>query len=659
MKKLIKVLGIIIAAVFTLLVAVVIAVTLFVNPNDYKSEIASQVKEKTGRTLKIEGNISLSFFPWIGFEVRKAELGNAPGFGSEPFASVKEVGVKVKLLPLFSRRVEMDTVTLDGLNLHLIRNKQGKDNWSQWGASAPAKKAPASSASPSGAGALAGLAINGVNVSDAHIAFDDLQSGARWSVDKLNLRTGQLGGGKPVDLKLSFDLHAGRDARPRRFDLAGRVAFDAEKHSLNVTKLVVGFAGVQLTGAVHGTDLQKAPQFSGDAKVAEFVPREVLQQLDLPLPATNDPTVFGKASLHTQFTASPQAVELKNLVVKLDDTTLRGEAGVRNFSSPAITYKLAVDNIDLDRYLPPPPPKGQAKAQAKAASPGTAVAGIPVKALRGLNLNGTLTIAKLKAYNLRSEGIKVTTVARHGDLRIHPASARLYGGTYNGDVRIDARGREPLLSINEKLHDVQAQPLLKDAMGKDWISGKANLTTQLTAKGAQPAAIRRTLNGVVTFSFLNGSIKGVNIPLLIRKASATLHGQPAPPDEAEQTDFTSLKGTASVRNGLVTNRDLTLQSPLIRVTGSGTADLVSEKVDYTIKTVLVASLKGQGGSTLEKLKGVPIPIRVTGTFQKPSFGVDLASVIKGAEKARIEKKKKEVEQKLRNKLQDKLKGLFK
>lgn len=658
MKKLIKILGITIGIVFALLIATAIAVSVFFNPNDYKGDISALVKEKTGRDLNIEGKISLSFFPWIGLEVGKTELSNAPGFGKEPFASVKHVGVKVKLLPLFSKRVVMDTVMLDGLNLNLARDKQGRSNWQDL-AGANKKSAATPPPKSSGGPAIVGIDISGIKVTDAHIVWDDRQNGAHWTVDKLNLKTGNLGSGKPMDLDLSFDVRDKADARPRRLELNSVVALNTEAQTLDVSKFTLKFMDLELKGQAQGRGLQSKPTFSGKLSVGEFVPRQLMQELGITVPATNDTTVLGKASFATAFKASTNSVQLSSLSARVDDTTLSGDIGVRDFAKPAITYQLNIDNLDLDRYLPPPSPQSkQAAAKRGAAPPAAAAVGIPVDTLRKLDVDGSIAIGKLKAYNIRSQDIKITTVAKHGNLRVHPATAKLYGGNYSGDVKIDARGREPLLSMNEKLSGVQAEPLFKDVAGKDILSGVANLTAQLTAKGAQPDAIKRTLNGLVTFSFANGAIKGVNIPLMIRRAVALINRQPTPPDEPAKTDFAELKGTATARNGLIENRDLVLQSPLLRVDGAGNANLVNEQVDYLIKAKLVASLKGEGGSSMGKLAGVPIPIRVTGNFSQPKYSVDLQQILTETQKAKIDEKKKQLEDKYRNKLQDKFKGIF-
>ncbi|TNF92225.1 MAG: hypothetical protein EP297_13715 [Gammaproteobacteria bacterium] len=144
---------------------------------------------------------------------------------------------------------------------------------------------------------------------------------------------------------------------------------------------------------------------------------------------------------------------------------------------------------------------------------------------------------------------------------------------------------------------------------------------------------------------------------------AKLKGKPAPQsNEPNQTDFSELKGTAKITNGLVDNRDFSMKTPLLRVAGAGTANLVTEQLDYLVKTSVVGTLKGQGGEDLEKLKGLTIPIKVKGPFSDPSYKPDLSAVLSDTAKKKVEeevdKKKGELEEKLKDKLGDKLKGLF-
>ena len=77
----------------------------------------------------IEQDLSLSVFPWLGIETGGVRLGNAEGFTAPSFAEIDQLGLKVKLMPLLSRQVEVDTLVVKGLRLNLEKDASGKTNW--------------------------------------------------------------------------------------------------------------------------------------------------------------------------------------------------------------------------------------------------------------------------------------------------------------------------------------------------------------------------------------------------------------------------------------------------------------------------------------------------------------------------------------------------
>jgi AsmA protein len=698
MGKLIKIILGLVAFVILLVVALAIALPFLVDPNDYKDRIATLVEEKTGRALTIEGDIGLSVFPWLGLDIGPTRLSNAEGFGDQPMASMENVQVRVKLVPLLSKQLEMDTVKLDGLHLRLAKDARGRTNWEDLqGEPAEAKEAEAPGT------ALAGLAIGGVEVTDAEVLWEDKAAGTSYVIDELAFTTGAIEPGEAFDLDLQFLVKSTAPAMSGRFDLQGEVrvasslaavdingtrlkldlsgagipgeqmlltlatdiALDLEAQTLNMPQLIVETLGLKLTGNVSGSAISgDDPRFKGALAIDEFVPRELMKRLGQAVPETADATVLGKAGASLNWEASTRHAAATSLKVQLDDTTLNGTLRVDQFDKPAIGFNLQADQIDLDRYLPPPAEDAEAVAATPAAAAAGGAGALPVDTLRGLNLSGTLKLASLKAYNLRSTDIEFTVKAKDGLLRINPAGANMYGGQYRGDITLDARKDTPALSLNEKVSGVQAGPLLKDLTGDDKLLGRADFQATLKGSGATPDELRKTLNGNAAFAFTDGAVKGVNIASLIRNAQARLKGQPAPADDLpNQTDFAELRGTATVTNGVVRNNDLSLQSPLLRVTGAGEVSLPEETIDYLLTTKIVGSIEGQGGKGLAELKGVAIPVRIGGTFSKPSYTPDVSAALSEAAKAKVEEKveekKEELKQKVEEKVQDKLKGKLK
>ena len=697
MGKLLKIILSLAGLLVALVVVAAIVLPLVVDPNDYKQEIMDTVQDKTGRTLEIDGDISLSVFPWLGLDIGSTRLGNAAGFADPYMASMESVQVRVRLLPLLKKQLEVDTVKLAGLQLSLAKDKSGKTNWDDLTSAQAAQQDKPEA--ETGGGQLDHLAIGGIEISDAKLAWDDRQGGAHYEIDDLSLVTAEITEGKPFDLTLGFTLLAADPPMTARFGLAGEVnlgeglkavqvgnatvtldargdslpggklnlslrtdvAVDLEAQTLSLPAVVLETLGLKITGKVAGNGIGgDAAEFNGDLKVDAFAPRKVIEALGQPAPVTTDSTVLGNADATLVWNASAKHFAVTDLQLQLDDTRLNGLLRVDSFAAPAIGFTLAIDAIDLDRYLPPPPAEGAASQPAAGTEAAPQLDG-----LRKLNLNGKLQIAKLKAANLSYQDAELQIKAKNGVVRMHPIGARLYGGSYNGDIQLDVSGKTARVSVNEKVNGVQAGPLLKDLVGDDKLLGTANLTAQFTGTGLTPEELRRSVSGNTAFSFTNGAVKGVNIAALIRKAQATLKGQPAPPDDQpNQTDFAEMSGTAVVTNGLLRNDDLSLQSPLLRITGKGQTHLAEETIDYTLITKFVGTLEGQGGKGLGELKGVEIPVHIGGTYSKPVYKPDLAAAVTEAAKAKVQEKvdekideqKQKIEQKIGDKL---LKGLFK
>jgi AsmA protein len=686
-----------------LLVAIVVAASaalvLYFNPNDYRGQIATVVKERTGRELQIDGDIHLSLFPWLGVTVGRMDLGNAPGFGPEPLARVDSAAIKVKALPLLRKEVVLDTIAIRGLTLNLAVDRAGRNNWQLMERAPESQREPAAARHVQAGRGLAAFAIAGLDIRDGRIRWQDARDGASAALEEVRLHSTKLAAGLPFDFEASAQLKSSRpdlggdlrlasratfspDSSRYRFEglafgaqlrgpvfpnqhmdveVKANVAGDLKSQTLEVSELQAHIWNLGLTGGVKGTQVLSAPRVEGNLDVASFDPRATLEALGRPAPATSDAGVLRRASAQLSFQGTPAALTVAPLNVRLDDTALQGELQVRDLTHPAATFKLAIDAIDLDRYLPPAdsgaagvrPPKG-----APAGPVLEAAALLPVDVLRTLDLRGELTVGRLKAANLQLQDVRLEVDGRKGQLRVHPADAKLYQGHFQGDLGIDARQEVPRVTVDEALNGIQMEPFLKDFRGSGWLAGTADLNVRLRATGNSDAALRRTAAGTVAFSVRDGAFKGVNIADLIRTAKARLEGKTLAPSAApNQTDFAELSGTVQLDGGRARNRDLVMRSPLLRISGEGEADLVNQSIDYLLKASIVPTLEGQGAEDLRDLKGVTVPIKVHGSLLKPSFSLDLETLLTERAKAKFQEQKEKLEKKLEDKLQDRLPGL--
>ena len=225
-----------------------------------------------------------------------------------------------------------------------------------------------------------------------------------------------------------------------------------------------------------------------------------------------------------------------------------------------------------------------------------------------------------------SVAIAVKDAAMRADFN----DVELYQGRGKGSVTLDGSAGSANLAANVNLQGVSALPFLRDAANFEWLSGKANVALNLTANGQSQLELVENLNGNAAFRFADGAVVGFNLPgALHGLANGDFSGLKKSP--SEKTDFSALAASFTVANGVAQNQDLQLLSPLLRVTGAGTVHMPERTVDYTVKPKLVASLEGQDGNATET--GIEVPVRISGSWDRPSYRPDLKGVLSDPGKA--------------------------
>ena len=277
---------------------------------------------------------------------------------------------------------------------------------------------------------------------------------------------------------------------------------------------------------------------------------------------------------------------------------------------------------------------------------------IPAVLIRAFNLRGTLTLAEARLSGLVFTGIELGVNARDGNLRMHPISARLFDGTYAGDVRIDASGDTPALSVNEQVRGVNLGALAKAMFDQEDISGAINGTFTLSGRGADLAVIQQSLSGEMAFELVDGAWEGTDLWYELRRARALFKKEPVPePPSPPRTQFSTVRLAGPVRDGVFRSDDLFAELPFMQLTGKGSVDLAAAEMDYRLSARVLKKPEFAGGMTAEELEDFTeavIPLRIDGPLADPSIQPDIEEMLKD-----------ELEEKVRDKLEDKLKDLLK
>jgi len=249
--------------------------------------------------------------------------------------------------------------------------------------------------------------------------------------------------------------------------------------------------------------------------------------------------------------------------------------------------------------------------------------------------------------------------AAGGKAEISPLTADLYQGKLAGSLSVAATA-PARVAAKQTLTGISVGPLLKDLAGQERLEGRGNVALDVVSQGDTVSALKRALGGTARVDLRDGAIRGINVAQVIRTAKARLGGggDSGAGKAEEKTDFSDLSASFKIANGVAHNEDLALKSPLLRVAGSGDIDLGRDRLDYVAKATVVTSLQGQGGPELEALKGLTVPVRLSGSFDQIGYKVDLGGMVSDKAKEKLAERRDEVRKEAEDKLKDRLKGLL-
>ncbi len=656
--------------------AIAVFVTTF-DANQYKQDMSGLVQTETGRKLDFKGDVSLSLYPTLGMQLGSISLHNAPGFDSQPMLQVKHASVSVDVVSLLSFKPKIDRLVLEGLSLHLQKNRQGKTNWDDLIQSSPTTQSQSASTAnsattTSGASKIAlAASFGGLDIRHVEVTWKDDRLAQNYHLNIEKLTTGRIAQGLkfPLYLKLSvasgeqlstnLTLQAMAKVLPQQVSLSAvklettasgrQIPVDQVQLKL-LTRLTYALSsrrldidGLNATVQTNGGIVESSRTTLGIDKIGFDLARQRLKTRAIDIRAELQGDTVPNQRLITRVQSSQldvalkkHAIDIQGLLLALGENQFKGYVQVADYTRPDVTFALKSALLDVDKLL------GKTSTPA-APAPSPAAARdveipLPMELLRKLRLDGKIEIAELKAQGLKLNDVKLSLRADKGIVALRPIDINLYDGSLAGGVEINVQKDKPRYRVQQRLSAFHIGEFLLAFMQKDMLSGKANVDLKLSTSGNRLSQLKAGLNGVLQMKVLDGSVKGLNLRQKITIARARLKHQKAPQFVPKATDFSSLSLSAKIIDGVLNSNDLDLQAPLMRVGGQGSVNLVDETLDYLVKAKLVATTEGQQGATADQLRGIPIPVLIKGPWSDPKFDVQLGKVLQAklaAQKAKI------------------------
>lgn len=303
---------------------------------------------------------------------------------------------------------------------------------------------------------------------------------------------------------------------------------------------------------------------------------------------------------------------------------------------PFVSAQANFDALDLNTLLPPAASSGAAPG-----APAPADAPVDLSGLKALNANLALRAGSLVFRQYRLADARLDATLDNGLLRVPALQAKAWGGALEANALADARGNR--VAVKAAANGVNVNALLKDVAGKDLLEGTGRVTLDVDSAGKSVGALRSALHGSAALQLRDGAIKGINLAKSLRQAKAALgRGDSAQKSsQAEKTDFSELTATFQIADGVAHSKDLDVKSPYLRIGGEGQADIGRGRLDYTTRVAVTNTSAGQGGAELDALKGLTIPVRLSGPFDAIDWNIRWSAVAAGALQNKLEDKLKE------------------
>ncbi len=646
-----------------------------------RDRIIAEVKAKTGRDLKVAGPASFTVYPNIGVSMRNVSLSAPAGMTGKPLVTMDSFDVSVRILPLLKREVYVERIILQKPVFELYSNKQGRKSW-EFAAHAPVKRiqfaqaqiptdarpaatdaqqglpaeTPSLGTPESSRSSIEQLHFGNVRIEDGTVRYADAASGATHEASAINMKVGLSDLRQPLSAE-------------------GDLAWKGQKVDLNLTltslktlmddkpaRLALAMSSAPATAQFDGSlTLRDSYDLEGSLNAKSPSVRALAKWLGTVLPKAKG---FGALEATGQVRATQKVISLSGANITLDGATAKGQVTVETQGErPYVKTTLSVSELDLNKYMAGG--GGSASSEPKAAKQPPATAPLTgndqpsaaqsiedllqdapaangprvqgysrregwntepfdLTALGAVDADAKLSVGRLLYQDIKVGQSQLTVALKNKVMKTNFDDIQLYGGRGNGFITLDGTSTKTAnAGANLSFDGIDAQPFLKDAADFDKLSGKAKLTLAVAGQGANQNQLMNALNGKGDFTFANGAVSGLNVAGMIRGVTqGKLSGLKTSP--TEKTDFSELASTWTITNGVASNQDLRLVSPLLRLTGSGNVMLGAQQVDYIMRPKLVSSIAGQGGAANEQ--GLEVPVRVHGPWSKLDYTPDLKGI---------------------------------
>jgi len=307
---------------------------------------------------------------------------------------------------------------------------------------------------------------------------------------------------------------------------------------------------------------------------------------------------------------------------KIDDSEIIGNAVINDFTHPVYTVEVSAKKLDLDRYLSSQWLEHLSDDATKLNTAG----------FKNMALNGKLSVGEIKINNFNVKKLDADIKIGQSMITVSPLTAQLFGGSSSGSISVSAQ-ETPEILIQQNLKAVQIDQILASTSSSNRLIGKGDLALEFSTQGNSMGELQESLVGKVSVALAHGSLAGINLRSALVDGRTELGSSNLervfPANFSETTGFSGLKANFSLKDGIASCTDFEMNSPLIRTTGEGEIELKTANLNYRLNAAVSSTINRRSARDLFELRGVTVPIRVSGPYASPSITIDFAAATGG------------------------------
>jgi AsmA protein len=573
-------------------------------------------------------------------------IGNPPGFSKKNFGNIGQFDIRIKILPLLQKRLDIEKLVLHRLKIDFEKNIAGKNNWSDFANNSESDKAE------SGIG-LAGLAIGGIELVKANVTWLDADSGKRFKISTMNLATEAVVKGEPLPVTLSAYVESNQPTWQASVNVKSKLEFndDSVVFNANELKLVVkallpsstiekvSFAmianseinpqaqtakltnvrlsvlGLVMSGTFDVENIFSVPVIQGPLKIKAFEAQTLAKHFKVDVPMMANAQSLKNISLASSFKTDFDSIYLDDITANLDDSSVNGFVHIVGMDQPVVRYDLDVDKIKLDDYRSVGSESGQDEIP------------LPLDLIRATDLEGKFDIETVTVDDIELTKFHIASHVKNGIVKAIPITMLVNESEIKATMQLDAR-ETPVGIFAIKVKNVEANssinPLLNTILGDGVLTleGIVNADASLRAKGLSVATLKKSAQGTIKINMDNTIVQGIDLDHASRSITAdyanknnfrTSQSFVTEYNPDRKTEFKNLRATFKVSRGKLANSDLSLVSDQANITGSGSIDFMKGALDYRP----VIDMKVRNPVDIrDKLRDHPMEYHVHGAFEK-------------------------------------------